>query len=94
MLDATFIIIGIVIGSCIFLLPNLIARGLPSPGAIVSVWIATGVLSFFGSLAYAELGAMIPATGGSPSPVVFTKHVLVTRENVDRVYRERDVRQC
>jgi APA family basic amino acid/polyamine antiporter len=64
LLDATFIIIGIVIGSGIFLLPNLIARRLPSPGAIVSVWIAAGVLSFFGALAYAELGAMIPATGG------------------------------
>jgi len=24
----------------------------------------TGVLTFFGALAYAELGAMIPATGG------------------------------
>jgi ribose transport system substrate-binding protein len=33
-------------------------------------------------------------TGGSPSPVVFTKHVLVTRENVDRVYPERDGSQC
>jgi APA family basic amino acid/polyamine antiporter len=64
LLDATFIIIGIVIGSGIFLLPNLIARRLPSPAAIVSVWIAAGVLSFFGALAYAELGAMIPATGG------------------------------
>jgi APA family basic amino acid/polyamine antiporter len=64
LLDATFIIIGIVIGSGIFLLPNLIARRLPSPGAIVSVWVVAGVLSSFGALAYAELGAMIPATGG------------------------------
>jgi APA family basic amino acid/polyamine antiporter len=64
LLDATFIIIGIVIGSGIFLLPNLIATRLPSPAAIVSVWVAAGVLSFFGALAYAELGAMIPATGG------------------------------
>jgi amino acid transporter len=30
----------------------------------VGAWIFTGVLSFFGALAYAELGAMIPATGG------------------------------
>ena len=40
------------------------ARNLPSPGWIIGVWIFTGVLSFFGALAYAELGAMIPATGG------------------------------
>jgi basic amino acid/polyamine antiporter, APA family len=53
-----------VIGSGIFLLPNLIARSLPSGPAIIAVWVATGVLSYFGALAYAELGAMMPATGG------------------------------
>ena len=57
-------IIGIVIGSGIFVLPNLIARDLPSAPAILSVWIISGILSFFGALAYAELGAMMPATGG------------------------------
>jgi len=31
---------------------------------ILLVWIVTGALSFFGALAYAELGAMIPSTGG------------------------------
>jgi APA family basic amino acid/polyamine antiporter len=63
-LDATALVIGIVIGSGIFLLPNLIARELSSPAAILSVWIISGVLSYFGALAYAELGAMMPATGG------------------------------
>jgi APA family basic amino acid/polyamine antiporter len=62
--DATAIVIGIVIGSGIFLLPNLIARELSSPAAILSVWIISGVLSYFGALAYAELGAMMPDTGG------------------------------
>ena len=64
MLDASAIIVGIVIGSGIFLLPNLIARNLPSPTAILAVWVISGGLSFFGALAYAELGAMLPATGG------------------------------
>jgi APA family basic amino acid/polyamine antiporter len=63
-LDSTAIVIGIVIGSGIFVLPNLIARSLPSPSAILAVWVVAGVLSFFGALAYAELGAMLPATGG------------------------------
>jgi APA family basic amino acid/polyamine antiporter len=62
--DATALVIGIVIGSGIFVLPNLIARNLPSPTAILAVWIVSGVLSFFGALAYGELGAMMPATGG------------------------------
>jgi APA family basic amino acid/polyamine antiporter len=64
MLDAIVIVIGIVIGSGIFVLPNLIARNLPSPVAILAVWTVSGVLSFLGALAYAELGAMMPATGG------------------------------
>lgn len=64
LIDASTIVIGIVIGSGIFVLPNLIAKELPSGIAIVSVWLVSGVLSFFGALAYAELGAMIPATGG------------------------------
>ena len=64
LLDATALIVGIVIGSGIFVLPNLIARELPSAPAILSVWIIAGILSFFGALAYAELGAMMPATGG------------------------------
>jgi APA family basic amino acid/polyamine antiporter len=64
LIDATLIVIGIVIGSGIFLLPNLIARHLPSSPAILLVWVVTGVLSYFGALAYAELGAMMPATGG------------------------------
>ena len=62
--DAALIIIGIVIGLGIFLLPNLIARELPSTGAIIAVWIVAGLLSYLGALAYAELGAMMPATGG------------------------------
>ncbi len=64
MLDASVIVIGIVIGSGIFVIPNLIAKALPSGPAILAVWTISGALSFFGALAYAELGAMNPATGG------------------------------
>jgi basic amino acid/polyamine antiporter, APA family len=64
MTDATAIVVGIVIGSGIFVLPNVIARNVPSFTGIVAVWVISGVLSFFGALAYAELGAMLPATGG------------------------------
>ena len=64
LIDAALIVIGVVIGSGIFLLPNVIARSLPSGAAILTVWTVAGILSFFGALAYAELGAMMPATGG------------------------------
>lgn len=62
--DATAIVVGIVIGSGIFVLPNVIARNVPSFWGMIAVWVIAGVLSFFGALAYAELGAMLPATGG------------------------------
>src|SRR5260370_30408718 len=64
LLDSDAIVVEIIIGSGIFVVANLVARSLPAEWWIIAVWIFTGVLSFFGALAYAELGAMIPATGG------------------------------
>ena len=64
LLDSAAIVVGTIIGSGIFVVPNLVARSLPSAPWILACWVFTGVLSFFGALAYAELGAMIPATGG------------------------------
>ena len=62
--DAVGIVSGTIIGSGIFLVPNLVARNLSSPGWILFLWIFAGALSLCGALAYAELGAMIPDTGG------------------------------
>src|SRR5437867_7053813 len=62
LVDATAIVIGDVVGTAIFLVPNSVAQNLSSAAMILAVWIVTGVLSFFGALAYAELGAMIPST--------------------------------
>jgi APA family basic amino acid/polyamine antiporter len=62
--DALSIVIGCVIGGGIFLVPNLIAQSLPSSTGILGTWIFAGVVSFFGALACAELGAAMPATGG------------------------------
>ena len=64
LLDALAIVIGIVIGGGIFVVPNLIARELHSVFLMIAVWVLAGVVSFFGALACAELGAMLPATGG------------------------------
>jgi basic amino acid/polyamine antiporter, APA family len=63
-IDALSIVVGIIIGAGIFLVPNLVARELQSPGRILGVWIFAGVISFFGALACAELGTTFPATGG------------------------------
>jgi APA family basic amino acid/polyamine antiporter len=62
--DATAVVVGIVVGAGIFLAPRLVAQALPSASLILAVWIASGVLCFFGALAYAEMGAMMPESGG------------------------------
>ncbi|HVI07205.1 MAG TPA: amino acid permease [Candidatus Binatia bacterium] len=62
--DSLSIVIGITIGAGIFLVPNLIARELNSGAAILGLWVFAGVISFFGALACAELGAAMPSTGG------------------------------
>lgn len=62
--DSVAIVIGIVIGGGIFLVPNLIAQSLESAPLILAVWVFAGVVTFFGALACAELGAAWPATGG------------------------------
>src|SRR5260370_38866984 len=64
LLDSTCIVIGTTIGVGIFIVPGTIARELPSPMMILAVWVIAGVISFFGALAYAELGAMMPDSGG------------------------------
>jgi len=62
--DSTAIVVGTMVGSAIFLVPSSVAQSLPSVPMIMTVWIIAGLLSFIGALAYAELGAMMPATGG------------------------------
>jgi basic amino acid/polyamine antiporter, APA family len=62
--DVISIVIGGVIGSGIFLVPKSIAGVLPSPLLMLSVWVVGGLLSFFGALAFAELGAAMPEAGG------------------------------
>jgi APA family basic amino acid/polyamine antiporter len=64
LLDSIAVVIGVVIGGGIFVVPNLVARSLPSVPWIFACWIFAGVVSFFGALASAELGSALPATGG------------------------------
>jgi basic amino acid/polyamine antiporter, APA family len=62
--DSIAIVVGMMIGGGIFLVPNLVARSLPSITMVMAVWILAGGVSFIGALACAELGAAFPATGG------------------------------
>jgi len=62
--DATTIVVGSMIGSGVFLKASKIAVRLPDPRLVVLVWAVSGVLTFFGALSIAELGAMRPRSGG------------------------------
>jgi len=62
--QASSIVIGIMIGSAIFIVPAEITREVGSPRFGLAVWIVAGVLSLFGALCFAELAAMMPQAGG------------------------------
>ncbi len=63
-LDSTMINAGSMIGSGIFLVPAAVAASLDSFWLIMAVWIIGGVVSIFGALSVAELGALFPRAGG------------------------------
>jgi APA family basic amino acid/polyamine antiporter len=62
--DVVAIVVGGVIGSGIFLVPADIARGVGAPLLIFAIWIAGGLLSYFGALSFSEMSAAMPRAGG------------------------------
>jgi APA family basic amino acid/polyamine antiporter len=62
--DSTMIMLGIIIGSGIFVTTGLMARSLPSPGLVLLAWVVGGLITLLGALTYAELGAAMPEAGG------------------------------
>ncbi len=58
------IVVGTMIGTGIFLKPAEMAREGRFVSIVFAAWVVGGVLSLFGALAFAELGAMIPEAGG------------------------------
>jgi APA family basic amino acid/polyamine antiporter len=61
---ATAIVAGTIIGSGIFRVPGVMMHDVGSASRVYLVWIVGGLLSFFGALTYAELGAIKPWAGG------------------------------
>src|SRR5688572_4397925 len=64
LLDGAALLVGSVIGSGIFVVPKLIAERVPEPGLVVAIWVFSGLLVLCGALTLAELGAMLPESGG------------------------------
>jgi APA family basic amino acid/polyamine antiporter len=63
-MDATMINAGGIIGSGIFMVPATVALYTASSSLFFMVWILGGVVSLFGALSVAELGAAMPKAGG------------------------------
>ncbi|WP_263375986.1 APC family permease [Granulicella aggregans] len=61
---ATSIVVGIIIGSGIFLVPREMMAAVGSSGMVYAVWIVGGLLSLFGAMTYAEIAAARPLYGG------------------------------
>jgi basic amino acid/polyamine antiporter, APA family len=61
---ATSIVVGIIIGSGIFLVPREMMAAVGSSGMVYAVWIIGGLLSLFGAMTYAEIAAARPRYGG------------------------------
>jgi APA family basic amino acid/polyamine antiporter len=61
---AIAIVVGTIIGSGIFLVPKEMMQAVGSPKLVYLAWIVGGLLSIFGALTYAELGALKPQAGG------------------------------
>jgi APA family basic amino acid/polyamine antiporter len=66
------IVVGSVIGSSIFMKPATMAAQTGSPLLLLSVWVVAGIVSLFGGMINAEIGTILPKTGGQ---YVYFRHM-------------------
>jgi len=57
-------VVGIIVGSSIFVQPSEVSRAVPSFSGMLLVWVAAGALTWFGASVCAELASAFPETGG------------------------------
>ena len=62
--DAAAVVVSNVIGGGILFMPAIVAGMVGNPTGILAVWLIGGVLAFAGAMAYAELAALRPRSGG------------------------------
>lgn len=76
LMSAVNIIIGVMIGSGIFVSPTAALKYSGSVGMCLIVWAVCGVISLMGALCFAELGTVVPRSGAEYAYLMetFKKH--------------------
>ena len=64
-IGAIGIIVAAMVGSGIFTLTGMFGAKVGTEENVLAAWVIGGVLALCGGLSLAELGAMIPCSGGS-----------------------------
>jgi APA family basic amino acid/polyamine antiporter len=64
LVPAAAIILANIIGTGVFVKARVMTCNVGSPGMVLTVWLVAGLLTLCGALVYAELGAMMPRSGG------------------------------
>lgn len=63
-MQASTMLVGMVLGVFIFQAPSLVAANTSSPYEFLGLWLAGGIITLVGALCYAELATAYPDTGG------------------------------
>jgi basic amino acid/polyamine antiporter, APA family len=61
---ATSLVVGVIIGTGIFLKAASMAQAVGTPLLVLAAWAAAGGVAMLGALCFAELGALLPHAGG------------------------------
>jgi len=64
LVPATSVILANIIGTGVFVKARVMTCNVGSPEMVLTVWLVAGLLTLAGALVYAELGAMLPRSGG------------------------------
>ena len=64
LVHAASLVVGITIGTGIFLKAAVMAQAVGTPVLVLAAWGIAGIVALLGALSFAELGALLPQAGG------------------------------
>jgi basic amino acid/polyamine antiporter, APA family len=64
LVHATSLVVGVIIGTGIFLKAASMAQAVGTPALVLGAWVAAGIVAILGALCFAELGGLLPHAGG------------------------------